>query len=170
MVATGVPISKIASTPARQSPRPGRERFLIVRLAGKEFALQARLVCGMMQMRGLPVEDFGGPAGWGHQVELHGCRLPVFTPNRAAGVCSRPVSARTCLLLIESDKDPGHPGFAVQVDSVSRFEDIPIAWVRGNATDGRRVRLGEKWRPVISLSDLAGAFYRWSRDRSATTI
>jgi hypothetical protein len=124
----------------------------------------------MMQMRGLPVHDLHGPRGWKLKVDLHGSRFPVYSPNSVAGVPDRPVSARTCLLLIDLDAEPGQPFFALQADSVSRFEELPHTSIRGDWTHGRRVRLGEKWRPVIDLNAIAAGFYAWSSDRSATTI
>jgi len=168
--AAGALTSQIDAASARHAPRRGRERFLIVRLAGKEFALQASRICGIMQMRGLPVQAIQGPKGWNHSVHLHGRRLPVYSHNSAAGVPDRLISARTCLLLIDLDADPGQPFFAFQADSVSRFEELPLASIRGNCADGRRVRLCEKWRPVIDLNVIAADFYAWRRDRSATTI
>lgn len=138
--------------------RRGRERFLVVRLAGKEFALETPLILGMMQMRGLPMDEIDGPPGWRWRVTLHGQPLPVYTPNRKAGVAERPVSARTCLLLVGSVEEPGNACFGLQVDSISRYEELGPGSIRGTRKEGRKVRLSQKWRPVL---DLAAICLEW---------
>lgn len=153
MAAAGVPG---IPRPSIAPPRRGRERFLVVRLAGKEFALEASRILATMQMRTLELRPFDGPPGWNVQVELEGRRLPIYCPNLAAGVAVRPVGPRTCLLLIGAPETPDKPGCGLQVDSVSRYEELLPMRVRGNALEGRFVRLGCKWRPVLNLNAIAG--------------
>ncbi len=128
----------------------------MVRLAGKEFGLEAARILATMQMRGLDLQPFEGPPGWTQQVELAGRKLPVYSPNLAAGVAIRPMGPRTCLLVIGAAEDGGEPVCGLQADSVSRYEELPPLRVRGNAAEGRFVRLGYKWRPVLNLAEIAG--------------
>lgn len=140
-------------------------RFLVVRLAGREFAVPAWRVCGMMQMRGLPVEPMEGLGAMRYLATVHGKALPVFVPNGALGLEDRPVPARSCLLLIRGgsaaggdELDAAAAQCALVVDSISRLEEIPPASCRptGQAArpDPQQVRLGEKWREVIDVDQV----------------
>lgn len=137
-------------------------RFLVVRLAGREFAVPAWRVCGMMQLRGLRLEAMEGLGTMRYLASFHGRALPVYVPHGLLGLEDRPVSARSCLLLIRNgqaqtmerlDADAAH--CALMVDSVSRLEDIPQASCRHKAPaamrDPAQVRLGDKWRDVIDV-------------------
>jgi chemotaxis signal transduction protein len=130
-------------------------RFLVVRLAGPEYAVPAGRVCGMMQMRGLHVEPMEGLGAMRYLATVHGKALPVYVPNGALGLEERPVSARSCLLLIRSvgvgkrvELDADDAQCAMVVDSISRLEEIPPARCR---VEPGQVRLGEKWREVIDV-------------------
>jgi len=138
------------------------KRFLVVRLAGREFAIPAWCVCGMLQMRGLdvhPVEDLEPVR---YLVNLHGRALPVVVPNAILGLKERAVSARSCVLLIRGgaaaqggevmDADAAH--CALLVDSVSRLEEIPPVRRR----EPGHVKLGEKWREVLDVERLCGVY------------
>lgn len=143
-------------------------RFLVVRLAGREFAVPAWRVCGMMQMRGLHVEPMEGLGAMRYLATVHGKALPVYVPNGELGLEDRPVSARSCLLLIRGGAAAGggNAGYkeeldaaaakcALVVDSISRLEEIPPGSCRTTGQEARpdphQVRLGEKWRQVIDV-------------------
>jgi hypothetical protein len=154
-------------------------RYLVVRLAGREFAVPASRICGMVQMRGLEVQELAGFGAMRYLASLHGRALPVFVPNGVLGVEDRPVSARSCLLLIrggekavaagEEQLDAGAAHCAMLVDSISRLEEIPAQFRRPSecvsdaekasggektgekAWSREKVRLGEKWRDVIDV-------------------
>lgn len=150
-------------------------RYLVVRLAGREFAVPASRICGMVQMRGLEVQELAGFGAMRYLASLHGRALPVFVPNGVLGVEDRPVSARSCLVLIrggaqsgaagEEQPDAGRAHCAMLVDSISRLEEIPAefrrslegvsdggkSWTGEKAWSREKVRLGEKWRDVIDV-------------------
>ncbi len=126
---------------------PRRQRYLVVRLAGKEFALEAWTVLGLMEMRGLEVQECMGPPGWRGLVKWQGKLLPVYWPNRRLGLAERPRAARACLVLLGGKEKAGDVSWAMRVDSVSRYEDLARVHVR----EGRQVRLGGKWRPVLEV-------------------
>lgn len=141
---------------------PAGVRFLVVRLAGREFAVPAWRVCGMMQLRGLHLEPMEGLGTMRYLASFHGRALPVYVPNSLLGLEDRPVSARSCLLLIRNGPqktteklDAGAAHCALMVDSVSRLEDIPPASCRRKVSipmqDPEQVRLGDKWRDVIDV-------------------
>lgn len=162
------------ATTAPRDPSPplkrGRERFLIVRLAGREFAIEALRILATMQMRTLDLHPLEGAPGWKYVVELQGRLAPVYCPNQAMGVPERPIGPRTCLVLIGGEGGDQEPEFGLQVDSVSRYEELSAARVRHLAGEGRSVRLGHKWRPVVPVKAI-GAYWAergWS-ERSPTT-
>lgn len=161
------------ATTAHRDPSPppkrGRERFLIVRLAGKEFAIEAFWILATMQMRTLDLHPLEAP-GWRYVVELQGRLAPVYCPNQAMGVPDRPIGPRTCLVLFGNADGDQEPEFGVQVDSVSRYEELKAARVRHQTGEGRSVRLGHKWRPVLPVKAIAGYWAErgWS-ERSPTT-
>lgn len=129
-------------------------RFLVIRLAGKEFAVPAARICGMLQMRGLQTELLEGRDPVRYMASLHGRTLPIFVPNSRLGLREIPVSARTCLLLIrESTELSAEARYAIMVDSVSRLEEVPPHHLR----PPRSIRLGEKWREVLDLDALCGS-------------
>lgn len=161
-------------TTARRDPSPplkrGRERFLIVRLAGKEFAIEAFWIFATMQMRTLDLHPLEGAPGWKYVVELQGRLAPVYCPNQAMGVPERPIGPRTCLVLIGGEDGAPEPEFALQVDSVSRYEELSAARVRHQTGEGRSVRLGHRWRPVLPVKAIAGYWAeRGWRERRPTT-
>lgn len=122
--------------------------YLVLRLAGREFAIPAARVQGMMQARGMDLKH----------ASVHGRALPVVWPHAPLRLRERPVSARSCLLLI--GEPGGSPEFAFLVDSVSRVERIPIHHTRlepANEFALAQIRLGEKWRDVLDLDKLASA-------------
>jgi chemotaxis signal transduction protein len=140
-------------------------RFLVVRLAGREFAVPAWRVCGMMQMRGLHVEPMEGFGAMRYLATVHGKALPVYVPNGVLGLEDRPVSARSCLLLIRGAStasvdhlDAADAQCALVVDPISRLEEIPHSSCRpaekAAHPDPSQVRLGEKWREVIDLDSV----------------
>ena len=124
--------------------------YLVLRLAGREFAIEAGRVQGMMQARGL-----GEPPG---VARVQGRDVRVVQLHDALRLEPRPVSARSVLVLIGA---PGAaPDYALLADSVSRVEHIPAHLTRLETENGHavaRVRLGEKWRDVLDLDKLTAA-------------
>jgi hypothetical protein len=114
-------------------------RFLVVRVAGHEFALPASRVRGMAQALGLVLTPLEGRGPQRYAVWIDGTAVSVLVPNAALGLPERPISCRSCLLLIDERPE------AILVDSVSRFEDVTPACIRPPS----RVRLGHKWRTVL---------------------
>ncbi len=140
-------------------------RFLVVRVDGAEFAVPASRVCGMLRMRGMSVEEVDGLGPIRYLASVNGRTLPVYVPNRLLGRRDRPLTARSCLLLIRDhasapDSAQMQEGAhrALLVDSISRLEDLPAACLRpsGLSSTGK-VRLGEKWRDVLDLDSLCPA-------------
>jgi len=139
-------------------PDPPPLRFVIVRLQGREFAVPASRVCGMMLMRTADLEPAGPGEPFSRRLRFGGRSIPVVEAAAALGLEPRPPSARSCLLLIRSRKPkagqpPADASFALAVDSISRIEDIPAAFYRPPG----RVRIGDAWRDVIALDQLARA-------------
>ncbi len=127
---------------------PRTADYLVLRLAGREFAIPANRVQGMMQARAMDLE----------RARVHGRELPVVRPHTHLRLREHPVSARSCLLLI--GEPGGSPEFALLADSVSRVERITIHHTRldpSNEFALARIRLGEKWRDVLDLDKLAAA-------------
>lgn len=120
------------------------QRFLIVRVAGQEFALPASRIRAMMQARGLVLTPLEGRDPLRYLVPVDGTTVSVVVPNAALGLPDRPISGRTCLLLIDDRPE------ALLVDSVSHFEEVSPACIRPPS----RVRLGEKWRTVLDPDQL----------------
>lgn len=114
-------------------------RFLVVRVAGQEFALPASRVRGMAQVSGLMLTPLEGCDPLRYAVRFDGAVVSVLVPNAALGLPERPISSRSCLLLIDERPE------AILVDSVSRFEEVTPACIRPPS----RVRLGHKWRTVL---------------------
>lgn len=137
---------------------PQASRYLVLRLAGREFAILASRVQGMMQARGLELRPLGGSPSRPWAARVRGCDLPVVLPHAILRLRARPFSARSCLLLIGP---PGaDPEFALFADSVSRVERVPAHHTRLDAAGGftlAQVRLGEKWRDVLDVDKLAMA-------------
>jgi|GEM_PF-1841386 len=142
----------------RALPDPPPLRFVIVRLQGREFAVPASRVCGMMLMRTADLEPAAPGEPFSRRLRFNGRSIPVLEPAAALGLEPRPPSPRSCLLLIRSRKSrtgqaPADASFALAVDSISRIEDIPAAFYRPPG----RVRIGDAWRDVIALDQLARA-------------
>jgi len=137
-------------------------RFLVVRVDGAEFAVPASRVCGMLRMRGMTIETVDGLDPIRYLASLNGRTLPVYVPNRLLGRRDRPISARSCLLLIRDQtthgKDCDRAQRALLVDSISRLEDLPTNCLRPPTSHSNgQVRLGEKWRDVLDLDSLSPA-------------
>ena len=107
--------------------------------------MRASRIRAMAQAMGLALTpqaggvECAGKATPRYVVPIDGITISVIVPNAALGLPERPISCRTCLLLIE-----GRPE-AILVDSVSRFEDVIPACIRPPS----RLRLGQKWRTVL---------------------
>lgn len=115
------------------------QRFLVVRVAGQEFALAATRIRAMTQALGLSLTPIAGLEPLRYVVQIDGAGISVIVPNASLGLPERPISCRTCLLLIDERPE------AILVDSVSRFEDVRQEDMRPPS----RVRLGNKWRTIL---------------------
>jgi chemotaxis signal transduction protein len=134
-------------------PRISQQRYLIVRLAGQEFAVPAESLRGMTHMRGLAPQAIEGRGALRFIATWHGRGVPVYLPHPKLHLMERPVSARTCVLLI-GQGDEQEPHCALVVDSVSRMEEIPPARVRKTPGGPDQVWVGGKWRTVLDVSSL----------------
>jgi hypothetical protein len=137
------------------APAPHPLRFVIVRLAGRDFAIPAARLCGMMLTKtaSLRQQHPRGPLRF--LLELESRSIPVLAPHTLLGLEERPPSARSCLLLVRDPVRPAsHPpadaAFALAVDSVSRLEDVPPSLYRAPG----RIRLGDAWRGVLDPDQL----------------
>lgn len=131
-------------------------RYLVVRVCGEEFALDGELVRGMTQARGLGLRDVEERGALRWVVQMHGRLVPVYEANRLLGLRSRPLSARSCVVLLgDGTRTDGVPAVALLVDSISRMEMIPSAlWRAPEAGGPAQVKLGEKWRDVLDVAAL----------------
>jgi chemotaxis signal transduction protein len=134
-------------------PRISDQRYLIVRLAGQEFALPVESLRGMTHMRGLDAHPIDGRGALRFLACWHGRGIPVFLPHVKLRLMERPVSARTCMLLVSLNGDQ-EPNCAVLVDSVSRMEEIPPNRRRTNAEGKQHIWVGGKWREVLDVNAL----------------
>ena len=121
------------------------ERFLVVRVAGREFALRASRIGGLVQAAGLTIVPREGREPYRYNVSMDGRDISVIVPNGVLCLPERPIGSRTCLILID-----GRPE-AILVDSVSRFEEIEPVDLR----PPDRVRIGNKWRTVLDVDRFA---------------
>lgn len=142
-------------TQAMPVPAPSPLRFVMVRLGGRDFAIPAARLCGMMLLRTADLHP--APAGGPFRLLLHlnARTVPVLVPHALLGLEERPLSSRSCLLLIrDSARQPTPPpadaAFALAVDSVSRIEEVPPSSYRPPG----RIRLGEAWRDVLDPDPL----------------
>jgi chemotaxis signal transduction protein len=136
--------------------------FLVVRIDGQEYAVEAGRLVGMLQARNLDLKPFvpGSATRW--MARVHGRALPVVVPHQLLSRKEHPLTARSCLLLVGQgeQKDPTAAQFALLADSVSRYEAVPEDLLRAAIpTDysSAQIRLGEKWRDVLDLDRLARA-------------
>lgn len=132
--------------------------YLVLRLAGREFAIHACRVQGMMQARGTQMKPVSGSPARPWAARVGGRELPVVQPHSALRLRARPVSARSCLVLIAGPDD--EPAFALLADSISRLERVAAHCTRpveGGEFTIAQVRLGDKWRDVLDVDKLASA-------------
>lgn len=120
------------------------QKFIVVRVSGQEMALPAGRVRGMSRVTGLALTPLEGPGPWRYSVDMDGERLSVLVPHAAFGLAERPISCRSCLLLLDDRPE------AILVDSVSRFEQVRADCLRPPS----RIRLGEKWRTLLDPDQL----------------
>lgn len=139
-------------------PDPQTGQYLVLRLAGREFAIHASRVHGMIQARGLDLRPTPGLGSRTMAAWVHGREIPVIAPHGPLRLRPQPVSARSCLVLIGPDASA--PEFALLADSVSRIERIPAHLTRlepENEFAVAQIRLGDKWRDVLDLDKIAAA-------------
>lgn len=141
-----------------QASEPLTSRYLVLRLAGREYAIHACRVQGMIQARGLELKPAAGSPARPWAARVGGRDVPVVRPHGALRLRARAVSARSCLVLI-GGPDEG-PEFALLADSVSRMERVAAHRTRP-AEDSEftlaQIRLGGKWRDVLDVDKLATA-------------
>ncbi len=135
-------------------------QYLVVRLNGREYALPADNVRGMVELRGAALRTISAGADGQSAAIIEGRSLPVIPVHALLGLRERPVSARTCLVLIAHPVEALQPRFAFVADSISRLERIQSRHWRGEPGEEwmvAKIRLGEKWRGVLDLGRLAAA-------------
>lgn len=134
---------------------PSPLRFVIVRIGGRDFAIPAARLCGIVLSHTASLTPLHADGPLRFTLQLDSRLVPVLLPHSLLGLEERPTSARSCLLLIrDSGKNPSPPpaeaAFAFAVDSVSRIEEVPpSAW-----RPPGRLRLGEAWRDVLDPDQL----------------
>lgn len=141
-----------------EAPDPHCSRYLVLRLAGREYAIRACRVQGMMQARGTQLKPVSGLPARPWAARVAGRELPVVLPHGALRLRARPVSARSCLVLIAGPDD--EPAFALLADSISRLERVAAHCTRpveGGEFTIAQIRLGDKWRDVLDVDKLASA-------------
>jgi chemotaxis signal transduction protein len=114
----------------------------------------------MLRMKGMSVEEVDGLGSIRYLASFNGRTLPVYVPNRLLGRRDRPLSARSCLLLIRDQNSHIAEGAqrALLVDSISRLEELPPTRLRPSTPQSSgQVRLGEKWRDILDLDSLCPA-------------
>jgi chemotaxis signal transduction protein len=137
-------------TAAAPVPGTGHRRYLIVRLGGREFAVPAGVLRGTALLRGLAPQAVEGRGALRFIAIWRGRGIPVYLPHAKLGLVERPVSARTCVLLVNRGGE-AEPDCALIADSVSRLEEIPPAR-RRQATGGpERVWAQGKWKTVLEV-------------------
>ncbi|HNY38982.1 MAG TPA: chemotaxis protein CheW [Bryobacteraceae bacterium] len=140
--------------------RSGAGEYLVIRLSGREYALPAEAVRGMVELRAVAPWILGGRAGGGRTALVEGRTLPVIPVHALLGIRERPFSARTCLVLLAHPPASRQPTCALVADSVSRIERVPARRQRdesGQEWVEAQIMLGEKWRGVLDLNRLAAA-------------
>jgi hypothetical protein len=149
------------------TPAPHPLRFLIVRLAGRDFAVPAACLCGMMLLKTASLQPLHPTGPLRFSLLLGGHAVPVVFPHSLLSLEHRPPSARACLLLVrDPSRAPAPPpsgaAFALAVDSVSRLEEVPPSHYRAPG----RIRLGDAWRDVLDPDQL----YRAACAESASLV
>jgi len=135
-------------------------QYLVVRLNGREYALPAAAVRGMVELRGAALGMISAGADGQRAAIIQGRSIPVLPVHELLGLRERPMSARSCLVLVAHPVEALQPGFAFVADSISRLERIQLRNWRGEPGEEwtvAQVRLGEKWRGVLDLERLAAA-------------
>lgn len=133
--------------------------YLVFRLTGREHAVPAAAVRGIVELRAAAARILRG-AGAGRTALVDACTLPVIPVHQLLGLREKPVSARTCLVLAAWPARSAHPSFAFVADSVSRIVRVPRRLWReesGREWIAAQIKLGEKWRAVLDLERLSAA-------------
>jgi chemotaxis signal transduction protein len=132
--------------------RNGAGNYLIIRLAGREFAVPAASVRGMVALRGAETGVLASGADGQPMARVEGRVMPLIPVHELLGLRARPVGARSCLVLLAHPESAILPSFAIIADSVSRVERVKKDDWRIDDTQqwiAAQVRLGEKWRGVL---------------------
>jgi chemotaxis signal transduction protein len=125
---------------------------------GREYALPAAAVRGMVELRGAESRVLGQGTGGERLATVEGRTLPLVELHALLGLRQKPVSARTCLILAAHPVDAIRPAFAFIADSISRIERVAGRNCRAESIGewlDAQVRLGEKWRGVLNLARMA---------------
>ncbi len=136
-------------------PAPCPLRFVIVRLGGRDFAIPAARLCGMVLLRTADLSPARAQGPLRFALHLDSRTVPVLIPHSVLGLETRPPSSRRSEEQIRdsarhSAPPPADAAFALAVDSVSRIEDVPPSSWRPPG----RIRLGEAWRDVLDPDQL----------------
>ena len=151
-----------------KKPEPSRledgmkNRFLIFRLGGQEFAVEAARVRDIQHLRGAALAiapSEGRPPSLTLNMPLNGKTIPVLSLHQLFGLHRTAANARNCLVVIETQERPNARLVGIVVDSVSRVELVSSRHQQPPPGDcpfnpqylWGRIRLGEKWRPVIDV-------------------
>jgi chemotaxis protein histidine kinase CheA len=123
------------------------QRFLVVRVAGREYAVPAEHVLAMTRARSLALAAVENARPLRYRAHIDGSTVNIVVPHELLRLPPRPIGARSCVLFLDQGSS------AILVDSVSRFEEVPADSIR----NGTEVRLGEKWRPILDLDEIYSA-------------
>jgi len=142
-------------------------RFVVVRLGGRDFAIPATRLCGMVLLQTAGLAPTGSPGPLRSSLRFDSRSVPVLHPHALLGLHERPASARSCLLLVRDGcchpaPPPAEAAFALAVDSVSRIEEVPPSSYRPPG----RIKLGDAWRDVLDLDQLYRAALAASASRT----
>lgn len=132
--------------------RNGAGRYLVVRLAGREYAIPAASVRGMVQLRGAESTLIGAGADGQKLARVEGRVMPLIAIHQLLKLRTPPVGARSCLVLLAHPESSILPSMAIVADSVSRIERVRKEdWRMDDSQQwiSAQVRLGEKWRGVL---------------------
>lgn len=149
------------------APAPHPLRFAIVRLAGRDFAIPAARLCGMMLLKTASLEQQHPHGPLRFALRLESRSVPVLEPHTLLGLEPRLPSSRSCLLLVRDSArpataPPAGAAFALAVDSVSRLEEISPSLYRSPGS----IRIGNAWRDVLDPEQL----YRAALAASASFV
>ncbi|MBA3975163.1 MAG: hypothetical protein C0504_13220 [Candidatus Solibacter sp.] len=138
--------------------RSGAGNYLVVRLAGREFAIPSAAVRAMVALRGAEAGMMTMGADGQMLARVEGRVMPLVSVHQLLGLRTSPVGARSCLVLLAHPDSAILPSFAIIADSISRIERIRKEDWRVDDSQqwiAAQVKLGEKWRGVLEPARLS---------------